>query len=162
MKAGQALWLKINYADGGVANYKRPFLIIDINESQIKVLNTSSLKGKVHKSLFNEVIIINRYKPPFREKSFLKIDALYILPNLPDLAKCLLDNGNSIDKKELDYIIQYFYDYSKNNNILTKEISAEELAILNSSEIILEYEEEIVITDDIRIKENMRINEPVK
>lgn len=144
MKKGQVLNLKIGYADGGAANYKRPFLIIDIKDNCIYSLNVSSLKNKTHKILFNSTLIINRYNPPLRFLSYLKLDALYKFPIVDGIEKHLMDSGNELNNIEFDYIYQYFTEFREKNRVIQKEVSIEELAL---------YNEHINIYSDIDQKE---------
>ncbi|MDB2085834.1 hypothetical protein [Clostridium paraputrificum] len=143
MKKGQVLNLKIGYADGGAANYKRPFLIIDIKGNCIYSLNISSLKNKTHKILYDSTLVINRYKPPLRVLSYLKLDALYKIPIVDGIEKHLMDKGNQLNKKEFDYIHQYFFEFKESNMVYQKEVSVEELAL---------YNEYINIDDDMESK----------
>ena len=52
MKTGQGILLKLDYADGGLADKARTFLIISINESKVNLLNISSIQGKLHKLMY--------------------------------------------------------------------------------------------------------------
>ena len=144
MKKGQVLNLKVGYADGGAANYKRPFLIIDIRDNFIYGLNISSLKNKTHKVLFNSTLVINRFNPPLRVQSYLKLDALYKFPMIEGIAKHLMDNGNGLNNAEFDYIYQYFSEFREKNKVNQKEVSIEELAL---------YNEHINIDNDINPRE---------
>lgn len=131
MERGQVLNLKIGYADGGEANYKRPFLIIDIIDNCIYSLNVSSLKNKTHKILFNSTLVINRYTPPLKVASYLKLNALYKVPIVNGIEKHLMDNGNALNSNEFNYIYQYFREFREDNKVIEKEVSIEELALYN-------------------------------
>lgn len=131
IKRGQVLNLKVGYADGGAANYKRPFLIMDIKDNFVYGLNVSSLRNKTHKILFNSTLIINRFNPPLRVLSYLKLDAVYKFPIVDGIEKHLMDNGNNLHSMEFDYIYEYFTEFKENNIVRQKEVSIEELALYN-------------------------------
>lgn len=150
MKKGQSLNLKVSYADGGAANYKRPFLIIEVKDNYIYGLNVSSLSNKTHKVLLNSTLVIKRYNPPLRVLSYLKLDALYKFPIVDGIEKHLMDNGNELNKFEFEYIYQYYTEFKSNNRIIQKEVSIEELALHNKH---------VNIDNDIKLKEI--IEEPI-
>ncbi|MBC5626167.1 hypothetical protein H8S10_11935 [Clostridium sp. NSJ-49] len=135
IELGQALNLKIGYADGGGANKNRPYLIIKKNENLVYALNVSSIKGKSHKVLYDSNIVINRYNPPFRMKSMVKMDSLYIIPTVEGLENCLFAEGKKLNSYDLDYIIKFFEDYRTDNTIVEKLVSKDELLINNSPKI---------------------------
>lgn len=156
MRKGQVLHLKVGYADGGAANYKRPFLIMDIQDNFIYGLNVSSLRNKTHKILYNSTVVINRFNPPLRVLSYLKLDALYKFPIVEGIEKHLMDNGNSLNSKEFDYIYEYFAEFKENNMVFQKEVSSEELALYNEHINLDDDIEEDILSKEI-IKENILV-----
>lgn len=132
IKRGQGLFLEMDYADGKGITKKRPFLVIDVSENEIKVLNVSSLKNKEHKLGFKSNKRINKYKPPFIKPSFVKLDAIYIIEKDNRLEKFLLCDGRAMFPLELENIIESFYEFKNNNNVLMKNTSINEIIQINS------------------------------
>ncbi|MHB9909226.1 hypothetical protein CF073_10480 [Clostridium botulinum] len=132
MKCGQGLLLEMDYADGERITKKRPFLVIEVSEKKIKVLNVSSSKNKEHKLGFKSNKRINKYNPPFLKPSFVKLDALYIIEKDSRLKHFLLNNGRKIFPLELENIIESFYDFKKNNTVLQKNTSIDEILKVNA------------------------------
>ena len=133
--------VKLGYADGGCANYNRPFLIIDIIDGYIYALNVSSLPGKTEKILYDSNIAINRFKPLFKVKSIVKVDAIYIIPIVNGLEKCLMAKGQMLHDADLEYIKNYYLDYRENKNVSIQEITIEHLVENNPDKIILDTNE---------------------
>ncbi|NFH04133.1 hypothetical protein FDG46_04260 [Clostridium botulinum] len=132
MKCGQGLLLEMDYADGERITKKRPFLVIEVSEKKIKVLNVSSSKNKEHKLGFKSNKRINKYNPPFLKPSFVKLDALYIIEKDSRLKHFLLNNGRKIFPLELENIIESFYNFKKNNTVLQKNTSIDEILKVNA------------------------------
>ncbi|AJE10340.1 MULTISPECIES: hypothetical protein [Clostridium] len=132
IKCGQGLLLEMDYADGERITKKRPFLVIEVSEKKIKVLNVSSSKNKEHKLGFKSNKRINKYNPPFLKPSFVKLDALYIIEKDSRLKHFLLNNGRKIFPLELENIIESFYDFKKNNTVLQKNTSIDEILKVNA------------------------------
>lgn len=131
IKCGQGLLLEMDYADGERITKKRPFLVIEVSEKKIKVLNVSSSKNKEYKLGFKSNKRINKYNPPFLKPSFVKLDALYIIEEDSRLKHFLLNNGRKIFPLELENIIESFYDFKKNNAVLQKNTSIDEILKVN-------------------------------
>ncbi|ABS33608.1 hypothetical protein JWF35_03625 [Clostridium botulinum] len=132
IKCGQGLLLEMDYADGERITKKRPFLVIEVSEKKIKVLNVSSSKNKEHKLGFKSNKRINKYNPPFLKPSFVKLDALYIIEKDSRLKHFLLNNGRKIFPLELENIIESFYNFKKNNTVLQKNTSIDEILKVNA------------------------------
>ena len=132
IKCGQGLLLEMDYADGERITKKRPFLVIEVSEKKIKVLNVSSSKNKEHKLGFKSNKRINKYNPPFLKPSFVKLDALYIIEKDSRLKHFLLNKGRKIFQVELENIIESFYDFKKNNTVLQKNTSIDEILKVNA------------------------------
>ncbi|MFW6016846.1 MAG: hypothetical protein ACOCRK_10450 [bacterium] len=130
---GQALLLKLPYADGGVCKKKRPFLVIEVLNDSCYLLNISSVKGKFRKLQFKSNILINKYNPPFIKPSFVKIDAVYKLDYFPELTKSILNSGNKLNEKDFDNIKNKLISFKANNNVLSKSFTAEEIKQFNSN-----------------------------
>ncbi|WP_207635572.1 hypothetical protein [Clostridium botulinum] len=122
----------MDYADGERITKKRPFLVIEVSEKKIKVLNVSSSKNKEHKLGFKSNKRINKYNPPFLKPSFVKLDALYIIEKDSRLKHFLLNNGRKIFPLELENIIESFYNFKKNNTVLQKNTSIDEILKVNA------------------------------
>jgi len=99
---GQGIFGRVQFKDGKNPEYDRPYLIIEIHEDQIGILVVSSAAGKSYRLLnVSSTMLINKHYPPFRRKSFVKLDSLtYILISYAQSMK-LLDNGSVLDGAEI-------------------------------------------------------------
>ncbi|WP_242845953.1 hypothetical protein [Clostridium botulinum] len=132
MKTGQGLWLELNYADGGMHNYPRTFLIMSVNDEYIQMLNVSSLNGKQYKVGFKSNKNIEYYKPPFWKQSFVKLDGLYILENDKRLEDFLVQDHRRIKPSQLLDIQSAYTEYEKNGGkIDIIKFSIDEILELN-------------------------------
>jgi hypothetical protein len=116
---GNGLLLSIPFADSGTCSNRRVFIVIETCNSlnSLKVLNISSIAGKAHKLLFASNEIINNHNPPFREPSFVKLDALYELEYFQELNLSILNHGNILDPNELNRILTKFNGYSLTSSV---------------------------------------------
>ncbi len=114
MRTGQGILLKLDYADGGLADKARTFLIVNVNDSKVNLLNISSIQGKLHKLMYPANKKILKYKPPFIKPSFVKLDAEYIIDNNKELESFILCQGRAMKPDELSTIIKEFDEYKSN------------------------------------------------
>lgn len=131
IKKGQGLFFKLEkFANGAICEKARPFLVIDIieNSNIIQVLNISSARGKEARLAYDSNLIIRKYKPPFKEPSFVKLDELYEIEYDSNLK--ILYNGVPIDEDEYMRIINKFNDYKKVKEVKVLRCSAETLQAL--------------------------------
>lgn len=115
VRTGQGVLLKLDFCDGGVANYKRPFLVINKDNDYIYLLNVSSTRGKEHKLGMQSNKLINRYRPPFLKSSFVKLDSMYIVPNRKYIKSYLLCGGRAMHPIEFKDIEKCLSDYRESN-----------------------------------------------
>lgn len=115
LKKGQGVCLKLDFWDGGLSNYKRPFLVIDKNENYIHLLNISSTHGKEHKLGMKSNKLIRYYNPPFLKSSFVKLDAMYIIPNGEYIKSYLLCGGRAMRPDEFKSIENCLIEYRESN-----------------------------------------------
>lgn len=122
----QGLLLRLPFADNGVLSGKRTFLLIEEEEDNIKLLNVSSLIDKEERLIYasNEEIV--KFNPPFRVKSFVKFDALYIIEKCSELNGCIFKSG-SLDPGEFDRLMVLYKDYLNHKEIITSQTTANEL-----------------------------------
>lgn len=102
---GQALLGRIPFIDGSLPEYNRPYLIVNINEDNLDVLNVSSVKGKERKLIFPSNFEIINYNPPFRKPSFVKLDSLVTISKNEAEPMILLDDGKPLDSSEVAKIL---------------------------------------------------------
>lgn len=133
MKTGQGILLKLDYADGGLADKARTFLIISINEGKVNLLNISSIQGKLHKLMYPANKKILKYKPPFIKPSFVKLDAEYIIDNNQELESFILCQGRAMEQDELSAIIKEFDEYKSNYNVNIAYSSIDKVMKLNQN-----------------------------
>lgn len=131
LKAGCGVLLKLNFADGGICNKKRTFLVIDVSDKTAKLLNISSVRGKEWKLGIKSNKNINYFNPPFLKKSFAKLDALYIIPNENFIDDMILCNRRRMDPKQLQDVINCFDSYREDNYCIVKEFDSKTLCDMN-------------------------------
>lgn len=137
VRAGQGVLLKLDFCDGSVANYKRPFLVINKDNDYIYLLNISSTKGKEHKLGMKSNKLISRYRPPFLKSSFVKLDSMYIVPNREYIKNYLLCEGRAMHPLELQDIKHCFSDYRENNKFKSKIFNLDRIEELNGTLILI-------------------------
>ena len=128
LEIGQAIFVKLPFADGGTPQYRRPFLIIDIVSNHIYALNVSSAEGKLNQLTNHSSVLINYHDPPFPKPSFVKVDALYIVEINKKLKQQIMSNGDKLREDELERIIDRYNSYKEENefNHKRKEIDSSE------------------------------------
>lgn len=128
LEVGQAVFVKLPFADGGTPEYKRPFLIIDIDHNHIYALNVSSSEGKLNQLTNHSSVFINYHDPPFPKPSFVKVDAIYIVEINRKLKQQIMFNGKKLREGELKRIIDRYNSYKEENefNHKRKEIDKRE------------------------------------
>lgn len=133
VRVGNGLLLKIDFADGGVCDADRTFLVINVEKENIHLLNISSLRGKERKLGFSSNKNIIRYKPPFMKPSFVKMDALYIIPNDEWIDSKILCDNRCMNPLEINNIIQDYTIFRESNKINIKVCTKDELLIKNEA-----------------------------
>jgi hypothetical protein len=118
IKVGHALVLNLPFANGSPSFYKRPFLVIDIYDNFIDLLNVSSIKGKEKKLLYPSNKKIINYYPPFDVPSFVKMDELYTIEYFSDLNKSIYKQRPPLDDIEINRVIDSFHIYREYNEII--------------------------------------------
>lgn len=103
-KEGHGILGRIQFKDGVIPHYDRTYLVICVTDGFIEVLNVSSIKGKERKLAFPTNHKLRLYNPPFLMPSFVKLDSLTKVEekNCNDLQ--VLNNGRTLDSKELENI----------------------------------------------------------
>ncbi len=130
---GQGLLLKLDFADGGVCRSPRTFLVVEKNNEEIKLVNISSTNGKEWKLAMQSNKNIELYNPPFKIRSFAKLDAIYVIPNESCLREALLANGRRINPTEIESINIARLNYRDGiGNIVERKFSLDEVRRLNS------------------------------
>lgn len=132
---GKGILLKLPYADGGVPNKLRTFIIIGSNGDTIEMLNVSTAKGKEKKMSFPSNELLKVYKPPFCRPSFVKLDGLYKIQYFQDLEYCILFNGHTLFKDELNRITDLFKKYKECNVVNSVYFNIDETLRYNSYHI---------------------------
>lgn len=104
MKVGQGILGKITFKDGEEPAYSRPYLVVDVDDEDVSVLNVSSLEGKEWKLAYKTNFQIKQFSPPFRKPSFVKLDSLTKISKDECQKMRVLDGGRSLNEKELEEI----------------------------------------------------------
>ena len=110
---GQAVLGKYQFKDGSFPGSKRPYLIVDINESEIGMLCVSTVQDKYEKLLWRTNHTLLRYDPPFWKPSFVKLDSLIYcdIEKVGNVGK-LLAGGKVLNKADLNIILSRYKEFS--------------------------------------------------
>lgn len=127
---GTALSLKIPFADGGECKYKRPFLVINFDQSSnnLTLLNASTIKNKVHKTVWNSNKVLTNHNPPFPRPTFVKLDSIYKVEYFSGLDNMRMMSGRTLDSIEFQKLLIEFENYQDK---VTVSFSQKEIATLN-------------------------------
>lgn len=128
---GQGLLLKTAFADGSECSYARTFLVIENSDNKLKALNVSSIKGKESKLIYPSNMRILKGRPPFVKPSFVKLDAIYIFEQCPEIERALLHSGQCINHDQFVAIFSSFSIYGLDNKVDGVAHTARELINLN-------------------------------
>lgn len=101
---GHGVLERIRFVDGTMSKYDRAYLVIDVMPEYIEVLNISSLKGKERKLAFPTNERLQKYKPPFLNPSFVKLDSRTKVSKRECVSLKILSMGETLDKGEFDRI----------------------------------------------------------
>lgn len=103
-QVGQGILAKIRFKDGIMPEYPRTYLVVEVGENYIKVLNVSSSEGKEQKLQKRSNEPLQCYEPPFKKPSFVKLDSLVRVDNPPN-NYIILHNGDKLNSQDLNNII---------------------------------------------------------
>lgn len=92
-------------------------------------------------------IEITKYKPPFVRPSFIKLDALYVIPKENILKSKVLCKGRKINPKELTFIKNQFNHFKNTHKILSKVCTGTELIEGNEKYHNDLFKEEAAVTN---------------
>lgn len=98
---GQGVLGKIRFKDGEMPQYDRTYLIVNVADEYIEVLNVSSVRGKERKLAFSSNEQLRCYNPPFLKPSFVKLDSLTRIEQTEWGNLSILHNGAALDQNEL-------------------------------------------------------------
>ena len=110
---GQGIFGKLQFTDGTNPDYERAYLIVDVLEDKIGVLNVSSAIGKGHKLFFPTNRYINNHFPPFPMKTFVKLDSLVYVSINELQSMSILANGQILDSAEIAAILKELQNMQK-------------------------------------------------
>lgn len=116
MKVGQLLITKLPFKNGGITEKPRCYLIVKVNENYVGILNSSTIKGKEHKLLYDSTYKIVNYNPPYKQPSFIKLDS-YLEFKISELPKYKITK-DILNSNDLNKILDLFPTF--NNNITIK------------------------------------------
>lgn len=111
-KVGQGIYTRIRFKDGTMPEYKRTYLIVEVESNYIKVLNVSSIEGKEAKAQMFANKTLKHYNPPFAKPSFVKLDSLTKVENPPD-DYIILHGGETLNEVDLTEIISELNKYRR-------------------------------------------------
>ncbi len=100
-KEGQGILGRITFKDVVMPSYDRTYLIVTVSTDYIEVLNVSSVHGKERKLAFPKNKKLNKYCPPFRKPSFVKLDSLTRVSSSEWGNLRILNGGKTLDTNEL-------------------------------------------------------------
>ena len=104
-QVGQGILGKITFKDGQEPEYRRTYLIVEVDDEGISVLNVSSLEGKEWKLAYKTNMKLEHYAPPFVKPSFVKLDSL-VKVSFEDCGDIrLLSGGRQLEAEEMERIL---------------------------------------------------------
>ncbi|BDR59493.1 hypothetical protein [Xylocopilactobacillus apicola] len=106
VSVGQAYWGKTCFADGSMPAYIRPYLIVEVLEKGVYVLNVSSSKGKENKLIYKSNYFLKNNYPPFPKSSFVKLDSRKFISNEELKDFNLMCRGDKLNSKDLNFILK--------------------------------------------------------
>jgi len=102
---GQALLGRVAYKDTGKLPEKdRVYLVIKVTQTNVVLLNVSSVAGKEHKLTFPANYHIKNFNPPFMRDSFVKLDSAVTVSASQLSCFHVLHGGDSLNIAELQII----------------------------------------------------------
>lgn len=101
---GQGLLGRIRFRDGAMPEYDRPYLVFNVSDTYIEVLNVSSIRGKEKKLLYPTNFALVHYNPPFLKPSFVKLDSLTRINKSECGSLRLLCGGSRLDDVDMNEI----------------------------------------------------------
>jgi len=104
VEVGQGLFGRVQFPDGSMPSYGRPYIVISVDEENVGVLNVSSVAGKEHKLVFSTNKRLVKFNPPFLKASFVKLDSLTYISHDTAASLRVLDGGKKLDSRELQAI----------------------------------------------------------
>ena len=109
-KVGQGILGRIKLIDGYLPDKDRTYLIVEISDDVISILNVSSIQGKKRKVMFRDNYRLKEYNPPFVKPSFVKLDSLTKV-TVEEISKNshILHSGETLNNDDMDYILTYIY-----------------------------------------------------
>lgn len=111
-EVGQGVKGRARFRDGEMPLYDRVYLVVEVGENYIGVLNLSSIRGKERKLAFDSNVKLERYNPPFYRPSFVKLDSLTYITVDDHFELTLLCDGKKLNTEELESILQMYPDFN--------------------------------------------------
>ena len=101
---GHGVLGRVQFVDGTMPSYNRTYLVVNVSNDYIELLNVSSIKGKERKLAFptNEQLLV--YNPPFLKPSFVKLDSLVRVAQCDWGGLTILNQGTPLNRTELNRI----------------------------------------------------------
>ena len=114
LETGQVLWLKIRFNnDGDIAKSKHPYLIVDITDDYIEVVQRDTIKGKERKAVLrsNKVVDVeNPRETVFDESGFVQLDNKFTFENYDGIS-CYRQTTDKLSKGKLEDVISEYIEY---------------------------------------------------
>ena len=102
---GREFFARLKLADGTLPEYDRAYLVVSVSRATVGVLNVSTVSGKEQKLLYSSNRLLNKYFPPFPQRSFVKLDSL-VYVSADELNNVhVLSGGNMLDGAELSSVL---------------------------------------------------------
>lgn len=102
---GQGVLGKAKFVDGVTPGYRRPYLVVDVQDDGVSILNVSTTQDKEHKLLMETNLAIDNYNPPFIKPSFVKLDSKVFVSNEELSNFRLLKAGQCLNELDLATIL---------------------------------------------------------
>jgi len=137
IEVGQVLALKIRFNNqGSRSSVSHPYIVIEVNDDYIGVLQFDSIRGKERKALFrsNKAISCDNPKETvIDEDSFAQLDNKFTIENFAELEK-FRRQVDKLSSAKLKVLMKSYEDYQSKHVIDENKIvhmTAEEIKELN-------------------------------
>ena len=109
-KVGQGILGRIKLIDGYLSDKDRTYLIAEVNDDSISILNVSTIKGKEWKVTLKDNYSLKNFNPPFVKPCFVKLDSLTTV-SVEEIKQNshVLHAGETLNNNDMNYILNHIH-----------------------------------------------------
>lgn len=109
---GQALYGSVMFKNGAAPQYRRYYLVVEVDSDFVGIVDVSSTAGKEQKLLYNSNYELEQHYPPFPKPSFVKTDSFRRIPISKAEKLALQAGGKRIREEDLNEILSMIKKYT--------------------------------------------------